>query len=161
MPLLESGYKAAAKTELERDIRELESKDKAAQTRTEFAESANGIQSNITFAQRLNLIGEQQAEEMKRRVETEIAQNNFMRNEMEELTDDFENPRERSERYFNMDSVQAEINRERAAAMKAAMKGKPVAETTRRPRLCPVIPASKRPSSAANAPARQWYSPIR
>lgn len=116
MPLLESGYKAAAKTELERDIRELESKDKAAQTRTEFAESANGIQSNITFAQRLNLIGEQQAEEMKRRVETAIAQNNFMRNEMEELTDDFENPRERSERYFNMDSVQAEINRERAAA---------------------------------------------
>ena len=98
MSLLESGYKAAAKTELERDIRELESKDKAAQTRTEFEESASGIQSNITFAQRLNLIGEQQAEEMKRRVETAIAQNNFMRNEMEELTDDFENPRERSER---------------------------------------------------------------
>ena len=32
MPLLESGYKAAAKTELERDIRELEAKDKAAQS---------------------------------------------------------------------------------------------------------------------------------
>lgn len=116
MPLLESGYKAAAKTELERDIRELEAKDKAAQTRTEFEESASGVQSNITFVQRLNLISEQQAAEMKRRVEIAVAQNNFMRNESEERTDDFENPRERSERYFNMDTVQAEINRERAVA---------------------------------------------
>lgn len=115
MPLLESGYRAAAKTELERDIRELEAKDKAAQTRTDFTESANGIQSNITFAQRLNLISEQQAQEMKRRVDTAVAHNQFMRNESEERVDDFENPRERAERYFKMDSVQAEISRERAA----------------------------------------------
>ena len=42
-----------------------------------------------------------------------MPKNNFMRNESEERTDDFENPRERAERYFNMDTVQAEINRER------------------------------------------------
>lgn len=116
MPLFESGYRAAAKTELEREIRELEAKDKAAQTRTDFSESASGIQSNITFAQRLNLISEEQAQAMKKRVETAIQQNQFMRNESEERTDDFENPRERTERYFNMDSANAEINRERAAA---------------------------------------------
>ena len=133
MPLLESGYKAAAKTELERDIRELEAKDKAAQTRTEFAESASGVQSNITFAQRLNLISEQQAAEMKRRVETAVAQNNFMRNESEERTDDFENPRERSERYFNMDTVQAEISRERAAAESERVSNQTQTRETREP----------------------------
>ena len=133
MPLLESGYKAAAKTELERDIRELEAKDKAAQTRTEFAESTSGVQSNITFAQRLNLISEQQAAEMKRRVETAVAQNNFMRNESEERTDDFENPRERSERYFNMDTVQAEISRERAAAESERVSNQSQTRETREP----------------------------
>lgn len=114
MPLFESGYRAAAKTELERDIRELEAKDKAAQTRTEFTESASGIQSNITFAQRINLISEEQAQAMKKRVEIAIQHNQFMRNESEERTDDFENPRERAGRYFDMDTLNAEINRERA-----------------------------------------------
>lgn len=115
MPLFESNYRAAAKTELERNMRELEAKDKVAQTRTDFSENVIGIQSNITFAQRLNLISEEQAQDMKRRVEIAVQQNQFMRNESEERIDDFENPRERAERYFKMDSVNAEINRERAA----------------------------------------------
>ena len=96
-------------------MRELEAKDKVAQTRTDFSENVIGIQSNITFAQRLNLISEEQAQDMKRRVEIAVQQNQFMRNESEERIDDFENPRERAERYFKMDSVNAEINRERAA----------------------------------------------
>lgn len=116
MPLLESGYRAAAKTELERDIRELEARNKEAQRKTDFTENAERIQNNITFSQRLNLISEQQAKEMKRRVDIAVAHNQFMRNECEERVDDFENPRERAERYFRMDTVQAEINRERAAA---------------------------------------------
>ena len=115
MSLLEKGYRAAAKTELERDIRKLEARDKAAQTRTDFTENTNGILSNIAFAQRINLISEQQAQEMRRRVNTAVAHNRFMRNESEERVDDFENPRERSERYFKMDSVQAEISRKRSA----------------------------------------------
>lgn len=115
MPLFESNYRAAAKTELERNMRELEAKDKVAQTRTDFSENVIGIQSNITFAQRLNLISEEQAQDMKRRVEIAVQQNQFMRNESEERIDDFENPRERAERYFKMDSVNAEINQERAA----------------------------------------------
>ena len=66
MSLLEKGYRAAAKTELERDIRKLEARDKAAQTRTDFTENTNGILSNIAFAQRINLISEQQAQEMRK-----------------------------------------------------------------------------------------------
>lgn len=123
MPLIENGYKAAAKTELERSIRELEAKDKAAQTRTEFQPGASAIQSNITFAQRLNLISQEQAEAMKKRLEAVEQHNQFMRNESEERIDDFENPRERSERYFDMDSVNAEINRERAQAEAARASG--------------------------------------
>lgn len=115
MPLLESGYRAAAQTELERDIRELEERDKAAQSR-KTTDGASDIQSNITFAQRLNLISEKQAQEMKRRVEATIQNNQFMRNECEERIDDFENPRERAERYFSSENLQAEISRERAAA---------------------------------------------
>lgn len=116
MPLLESGYRAAAKTELERDIRELEAKDRAAQTRTEFQSGASAVQSNITFAQRLNLISQEQADTMKKRVEAAVLYERSMRNESQERVDDIENPRERAGRYFDMDSVNAEINRERARA---------------------------------------------
>lgn len=70
---------------------------------------------------------------MKRRVETAVAQNNFMRNESEERTDDFENPRERAERYFNMDTVQAEINRERAAAESERVSNQSQTRETREP----------------------------
>lgn len=114
MPLFESGYKAAAQTELERNIRELEAKDKAAQTRTEFQSGASAVQSNITFAQRLNLISQEQADTMKKRVEAAVLYERNMRNESQERVDDIENPREREERYFDMDSVNAEIDRERA-----------------------------------------------
>ncbi len=65
MPLLESGYKAAAK----RNWNGIFGNWKPGQGGTDpngFAESASGVQSNITFAQRLNLISEQQAAEMKK-----------------------------------------------------------------------------------------------
>lgn len=116
MPLLESGYRAAAKTELERNIRELEAKDRAAQTRTEFQSSASAVQSNITFAQRLNLISQEQADAMEKRVEAATLFERTMRNESQERVDDIENPRERAGRYFDMENVNAEISRERARA---------------------------------------------
>lgn len=116
MPLLESGYRAAAKTELERNIRELEVKDRAAQTRTEFQSSASAVQSNITFAQRLNLISQEQADAMEKRVEAATLFERTMRNESQERVDDIENPRERAGRYFDMENVNAEISRERARA---------------------------------------------
>ena len=114
MPLLESGYRAAAKTELERNIRELEAKDRAAQTQTEFQSGASAVQSNITFAQRLNLISQEQADAMEKRVEAAVFHECTMRNESQERVDDIENPRERAGRYFEMDNVNAEISRDRA-----------------------------------------------
>ena len=105
-----------AKTELERNIRELEAKDRAAQTRTEFQSSASAVQSNITFAQRLNLISQEQADAMEKRVEAATLFERTMRNESQERVDDIENPRERAGRYFDMENVNAEISRERARA---------------------------------------------
>lgn len=132
MPLLESGYRAAAKTELERDIRELEAKDRAAQTRTEFQSGASAIQSNITFAQRLNLISQEQADAMEKRIEAAVLYERTMRNESQERVDDIENPRERAGRYFDMDNVNAEISRERARTEAARInEGSQTRETVR------------------------------
>ena len=122
MPLFESGYRAAAKTELERDIREIEAKDKAAQTRQDFQNGANEVQSNIDFAQRLNLINQEQAEAMRERVKKAMENQQFMRNEGEEIVDDYENPRERAGRYFNMDEANAEISREKAEASRTGQE---------------------------------------
>ena len=130
MPLLEGGYRAAAKTELERNIRELEAKDRTAQTRTEFQSGASAVQSNITFAQRLNLISQEQADAMEKRVEAAVYYERTMRNESQERVDDIENPRERAGRYFDMDNVNAEISRERARAEAARTnEGSPIRET--------------------------------
>lgn len=130
MPLLEGGYRAAAKTELERNIRELEAKDRTAQTRTEFQSGASAVQSNITFAQRLNLISQEQADAMEKRVEAAVYYERTMRNESQERVDDIENPRERAGRYFDMDNVNAEISRERARAEAARTnEGSQIRET--------------------------------
>ena len=130
MPLLEGGYRAAAKTELERNIRELEAKDRTAQTRTEFQSGASAVQSNITFAQRLNLISQEQADAMEKRVEAAVFHERTMRNDSHERVDDIENPRERAGRYFDMDNVNAEISRERARAEAARTnEGSQIRET--------------------------------
>ena len=52
MPLLERGYKAAAATELERSIRDLEERDKEAQTKPDsvFMEDASKLKNNLDFA---------------------------------------------------------------------------------------------------------------
>lgn len=113
MALLENDYRAAAIAELERDVRRIEEKDKIAQTKEEIREDTTGIQTNIEFAQRLNLITQQQAEAYKKRVREAVGFNDLMRREMEDITDDFENPRERVKRFQNMDEVMGEIRREK------------------------------------------------
>lgn len=110
MQLFEKDYKAAAKTELERDIRELEARDKTAQTTMD----ASDISANITFAQRINLIDEKQAQNLRRRIDEAKKFEQLMRNECGERVDDFENPRERAERFFDMESVNAHISEARA-----------------------------------------------
>lgn len=116
MPLFERGYKAAATTELERRMREIEEKDKKAQTKEEFDASVSSMNSNLTFAERINLISAEQAQAYRERAkEATLQYEQMMRLEYEERTDSFENPRERAKRYLGMDEVQAEIARERAA----------------------------------------------
>lgn len=117
MGLLESNYKIAARSELERDIRRIEEKDKAAQTKAETQIKANEIQNNIEFAQRLNLITQQQAEAYKRRVKEVVDFNELMKREIEDIPDDFENPREREKRFQSLDELQAQIRREKEQSL--------------------------------------------
>lgn len=115
MPLFERGYRAAASTELERDLREIEDKDKKAQTKQEFDLACQNFNSNLNFAERINLIGVQQADALRQRVNAALIEYEKMqRQEHDEKVDDFENPRERSQRYMTMDEAQAEISREKA-----------------------------------------------
>lgn len=122
MGLLESNYKIAARSELERDIRRIEEKDKAAQTKADTKIKANEIQNNIEFAQRLNLITQQQAEAYKRRVKEVVDFNELMKREIEDIPDDFENPHEREKRFQSLDELQAQIRREKEQSLSEGTK---------------------------------------
>jgi len=118
MALFEKGYKAAAIAEIERSVRDLEERDKTAQTKPAFEKDAADTQSNLNFAERLNLINAVQAEAFRQRVQK--AQIDFERMQRTETRDDivdsFENPRERAARYQDMDKYNAQIAAERASA---------------------------------------------
>ena len=120
MPLLERGYKAAAATELERSIRDLEERDKEAQTKPDsvFMEDASKLKNNLDFARQLNLISREQAAVYRERVKKAILEfEHIQRTETrDDMVDSFENPRERAARYQSMDSYTAQILRERAKA---------------------------------------------
>ena len=115
--LFERPYRAAAATELERSLREIEDRNKKAQTKDTFHEAASNMTSNVNFAEKLNLITAQQAEAYRERIKKAAAEYERMqRTESQEgRVDDFENPRERTDRYMSMEEAQAEIARERAA----------------------------------------------
>lgn len=116
MPLFERGYKAAATAELERKTRELEEKDKKAQTKEDFEDASRALHSNLNFAERINLVSAEQAQAYRDRVkQAAIDFERMQRLEHDERTDDFENPRERTERYMKMEEAQAQIAQERAA----------------------------------------------
>ena len=125
MPLFERSYKASATAEFERKTRELEEKDKKAQTKEEFEDATRALYSNLNFAERINLVSVEQAETYRDRVK--LAAIDFERMQREEFdvrTDDFENPRERTKRYMKMEDAQSRIAQERAAqnAEKAVAK---------------------------------------
>jgi hypothetical protein len=88
MPLFERGYKAAATAELERSVRELEERNKIAQTKADFMKDAASTESNLNFAERINLISTTQAEAYRER-------------------------REIARRYYDMDSYNTQIAKER------------------------------------------------
>ena len=117
MSVFERNYKAAATTELERSVRALEERNSTAQTKlkTELDSDLAAANSNIIFAERINLITSTQGSNLRERLEK--AQKKFERlerTEIRDIVDDFENPRERTERYFNMDEVNSKITKEKA-----------------------------------------------
>lgn len=115
MPLFERGYRASAQTELERKLREIEEKDKVAQTKADFTVSVNSFESNLNFAERINLVSAQQAELMRERAKKATLDHERMyRVEYGDRVDDFENPRERASRYMKMEEAQAEISKARS-----------------------------------------------
>lgn len=116
MALLERGYKAAATTELERKVRELEERDKTAQTKLQFFEDAICTKSNLNFAERLNLISASQADDYRQRIlKAMLAFKYLQKTETrDDIVDGFENPRERAARYQKMESYNAQIVQARA-----------------------------------------------
>jgi len=118
MALLEKNYRAAAVAELERSIRDLEERDKTAQTKPTLEKDVADTQSNLNFAERLNLISTAQAEAyrqraLKVRLDFEHIQKTETR---DDIVDDLENPRERAARYQDMDSYNSQITAKRAQA---------------------------------------------
>ncbi len=119
MPLLEKNYRVAATAELERNAKALEERDKIEQNKPEFMKDTAEFQNNVNFAERLNLINHIQAEAYRERaVKLLKEQNNYERLQKTEIrgdiVDDFENSRERADRYQDMDKYKEKIAQERA-----------------------------------------------
>lgn len=116
MPLFERGYRAAARTELERTIRAVEDRDKAAQTRQDFNNCVLETRGSVNFAEYLGVISAGQAASY--RIRLEQAQREFERLDRTErrlIVDDFENPLERAARFRSMDDARTAIGQSRAA----------------------------------------------
>lgn len=116
MPLFERGYRAAAKTELEREIRKIEEKDRKAQKSKDFEKAATAFESNLTFAERLNLISAEQAANYTERMKKAILEHEQSQRIMQQ-----ENLIEsvgaggRRGQYASVEEALADIRTERAA----------------------------------------------
>ena len=111
-------YKSLAESELERDIRRLEERNKKAQTFKVFNMETSNASSNIDFAARIGLITGAQELNYQRRVaalrEQQSEFERMERNETRDIVNDTENPRERSARYRAMDDYNRQIAEERS-----------------------------------------------
>lgn len=118
MALFERNYRAAASAELERIIRELEDRDIKAQTKPDFDKNVADITSKLNFVERINLVSAKQAEAFRQRVlKAQLDFRHMQKTETrDDIVDSFENPRERSKRYQDMDSYNAQIAQEKIKA---------------------------------------------
>ena len=112
MPLFERGYRAAAKTELERDMREIEERNKTAQTKTDFEQATTTMGSNINFAERLNLISAKEAASYRKRLKE--ANQEMNRAERAEAEGKVRESDMKADGYMTMDEYKLEIEKERA-----------------------------------------------
>lgn len=119
MGLFESNYKASATTELERELRGLEKRDRVTQNVEGAEMQFEACSSKIDFAEKIRLINQQQAEDFRKRIRemkaTENAKHLQRTEYCDDIVDDFENPRERTIRFENMDRVNEAIQREKAS----------------------------------------------
>ena len=128
MALFENRYKAAAATEIERDLRRLEEKDKRAQSFQDYLNDHTATVSNIGFAERIDLISSEQAASFRERAAAAKFEL-FERMESRIVVNDFENPLERALRFQSMDECAAKIESERSSSPSHAHSGH--AEATR------------------------------
>ena len=127
MPLFDRGYRAAATAELERSIRELEERKKREKAKAEMDSDVAEVLSNLSFAERLNLISEAQARAYRRRVQQ-------LREELEHvgedeteinLADGYESSQERIMYYQSMDEYNSQIAQKRAEDNKSKNENAP------------------------------------
>lgn len=130
MALFERGYQAAARSELDREVRELEDKDKVAQMLNP-EQAVASVTSNTDFAERIGLISEASAMQLRERVKKAQLDYERFQRETRDVVNDYENPRERAARYQSMDKVHAQINAERAKEQseKAAEQSKAISKS--------------------------------
>lgn len=78
------------------------------------ADSVADIIANINFAHQLNIFSSSLATELKRKIQTSLAEfKRLERLETRDIVNDFENPREIARRYYDMDSYNTQIAKER------------------------------------------------
>jgi len=110
MALLENRYKAAARTEIERDIRRLEERGKS----MNIDKMVLYVNGKLDIIKDIELITEAQALEYGKRIQkAEHDRKIIERHETRDIVNDFENPRERATRYQELDRYNAEIRNER------------------------------------------------
>lgn len=114
MPIFERGFRTAAKTELERVVRQLEERNKKELAKKEFYKAVETLDANIVFAEKIELISGEEAEAYRERVEQ--ANREYKRiHEVENsfVADGYENPTERSQRCMDMEEAKREIAQQR------------------------------------------------
>lgn len=140
MPLFDGGFKAKAKTELEREIREIEEKSKKAQAEEknkdaqfiqEFYEASLILNSNLKFAKKLGLISKEQENEYKERLKKAHQELNNVR-KIEEQNTKKENQMSMEETEIKVKELREQRRKEEEAAREAA-KNKDKAGTENQP----------------------------
>ncbi|BAL01901.1 hypothetical protein OBV_p-00460 (plasmid) [Oscillibacter valericigenes Sjm18-20] len=116
MSFFERRYKAAALSELERCVRDLEEREKAVEQMPKFDTDLNEVSTNIKLLERIELVSAIQAQAFRDRLVKAHQEYARMVRETHDIVNDYENPRERATRFQNMERYNSQIVRERAAS---------------------------------------------